>query len=83
MTERATFDRILRDDGDASGQTIRQWSIQAEPGRVTIRNAPDGSYLLGMRADDVEAFMADLKRARAFAFEAKETTARDESGSAQ
>lgn len=73
MSERACFDRILRDDDDMSGQTVRQWRIEAEAGRIVIKDSAgdDSRYFLGMRATDVEAFIADLRRARTFAFEAK------------
>lgn len=71
MVERATYDRILRDPDDASGQTVRQWSVQAERGRVVIRDAAgdNGRYCIGMRVGDVEAFRTDLDRARVFAEE--------------
>ena len=71
MVERATYDRILRDPDDVSGQTVRQWSVQAEAGRVVIRDAAgdDGRYCIGMRPGDVESFCTDLDRARTFAME--------------
>lgn len=73
MSERATFDRILRDDDDMSGQTIRQWRIEATAGHIVLRSAAsdDGAYCFGMRPEDVEAFVLDLRRAQSFAVEAR------------
>lgn len=73
VSERASFDRILRDPDDASSQTIRQWRIQAEAGHIVIKHeaGEDGRYLLGLRPEDVPLFIKDLERARTFAFEAK------------
>lgn len=63
MAWRKTIDRILRDDDDASGQTIREWKIEAEPGHITIRLRHGDGFLM-MRPDDVELFIADMCAAR-------------------
>lgn len=64
MAARITLERILRDDDDASGQTIREWKIEAEAGAgITIRmNHGDGFILL--RPDDVDWFIKDLHRVK-------------------
>lgn len=62
MTARITVERVLRDNDDDAGQSIRTWKIEAERGAVTIRlNHGDGFILL--RPDDVEVFAADLRKA--------------------
>lgn len=64
MAARMTLERVLRDDDDASGQTIREWKIEVESGAcITIRmNHGDGFILL--RPDDVDWFITDLNRAK-------------------
>lgn len=63
MPARLTIERILRDDDDDSGQSIRDWKIECDAGHVTIRLQHGDGFLL-LRADDVEIFTADLQRAR-------------------
>jgi hypothetical protein len=63
MSARITIDRILRDDNDASGQSIRSWTLQCEPGYVMIRPQHEGNSLL-LRVSDVEVFAENLKRAQ-------------------
>lgn len=63
MTARITIERILRDDDDASGQTIRQWSIEVEPHRILIRSRDELSFLM-LRADDINQFRNDLNCAQ-------------------
>lgn len=63
MAARVTIERILRDDDDASGQTIREWKIESEPGHITIRLKHGDGFLL-LRTADVEVFSADLQRAK-------------------
>lgn len=71
MAARITVERILRDDDDASGQTVRDWKIESEAGFVTIRlNNGDGFILL--RDDDVNQFMQDLHRARMASIQLRE-----------
>lgn len=65
MSERITIERILRDDDDCSGQTIRQWKIEAEGGHITVRDREDHLPFLMMRPADIEIFVDDLRRARA------------------
>lgn len=62
MTARITIERILRDDDDASGQTIREWKIESESGSVTIRLKHGDGFIL-LRPADVETFASDLRRA--------------------
>lgn len=61
MAARITVERILRDDDDDAGQSIREWKIEAEAGFITIR--PPHGFLI-LRPADVEAFAADLGRAK-------------------
>lgn len=58
---RITIERVLRDADDASGQSIREWKIEAEAGHVTIWPA-HGDILL-LRAADIELFIEDLQAA--------------------
>lgn len=67
MAVRATIERVLRDDDDASGQTIRDWKIEAEPGAGIMIRMKHGTGFILLRAGDVDLFVADLKRAEAFA----------------
>lgn len=63
MSARITLERILRDDDDDSGQTIRDWKIESERGNVTIRMKHGNGFVM-MRPDDVDVFIEDLKRAK-------------------
>lgn len=63
MSAKITIERILRDDDDASGQTIREWALESESGFVTVRGRRGDGFLL-MRADDIDIFTADLRRAK-------------------
>lgn len=67
MPARVTIERLLRDEEDAMGQTIREWKIESEPAHVTIRLRHGDGFIL-MRTADVEVFIADLKQARDAAF---------------
>jgi len=62
MTGRITIERILRDDDDASGQSIRKWKIEAEAGVVTIKLDHGDGFIL-LRARDIDQFVIDLNRA--------------------
>jgi hypothetical protein len=64
MAARITTERILRDDDDDSGQSIRDWKIESDSGHVTIRLKHGDGFIL-MRAADVEIFVDDLRRAAA------------------
>lgn len=62
MSSKITVERILRDDDDASGQTIREWKLELEGNTLTIsgsRHRPD-SWLI-IRLSDADEFIADIK----------------------
>jgi len=59
MARRMTLERILRDDDDASGQTIRNWLIEEDSGMLTIRPREDLNFIL-IRASDAKQFADDL-----------------------
>lgn len=63
MTARITIERILRDDDDATGQSVRQWRIEAEAACVTVR-AETAGFLM-VRAGDIDLLIEDLNRAKA------------------
>lgn len=63
MAARITIERILRDEDDDSGQTIRDWKIDAEWNGVTIRMKRGDGFIM-LRAGDVDQFIADLVRAK-------------------
>ena len=63
MTARVTIERILRDDDDDSGQTIREWKLEIESGFITLRSRHGDGFLL-LRPADVDTFAADLQRAK-------------------
>lgn len=60
MARRLTVERVLRDDDDASGQTIRKWQIQRDGNFITIRSRDDGPGFIMLRTSDVPLFKADL-----------------------
>jgi hypothetical protein len=64
MSARVTIERILRDDDDASGQSVRRWRIEAEAeaGYVTIRTGGENSFLM-IQTGDVDLFVRDLLQA--------------------
>lgn len=59
MARRMTLERILRDDDDASGQTIRNWVIEEDSGMLTIRPRKDLNFIL-IRASDAKQLADDL-----------------------
>lgn len=63
MVARKTIERILRDDDDASGQSVREWKVESDPGTITVRLRNGDGFLL-MRADDVDLFINDLYSAQ-------------------
>lgn len=69
MSARITIERILRDDDDHSGQTIRQWRIEAEGGHITVRDREDHLPFLMLRPADVDILILDLRKAQAAAVE--------------
>lgn len=66
MAARVTIERILRDDDDHAGQSIREWKIEAESGHITLRARENLNFLL-LRASDIDLLRADLSRAKIFA----------------
>jgi hypothetical protein len=69
MAVRTTIERILRDDDDDSGQTVRYWRIEVEGRHLSImRDRESGSQqVMLIRASDVETFVRDLMKAAEFA----------------
>lgn len=62
MAAKITVERILRDDGDASGQTVREWKLELEGDALTIsgsRHRPDAWIII--RLSDADDFMADIR----------------------
>lgn len=62
MSSKITVERVLRDDDDASDQTVREWKLELEGETLTIsgsRHRPD-SWLI-IRLSDADEFMADIK----------------------
>jgi len=68
MVARITLERVLRDDDDDSGQTVRDWKIESEAGHITIRMKHGDGFIL-LRAGDVDKFVIDLNRAKDSAVE--------------
>lgn len=68
MAARVTFERVLRDSDDDSGQTIRDWKIESERGNITIRMKHGDGFIL-LRPDDVDWFVKDLNNAKDAALE--------------
>lgn len=63
MAARITIERLLRDDDDDVGQSIRDWKIESERCAITVRMKHGTGFLI-MRPDDVDLFIADLQRAK-------------------
>jgi hypothetical protein len=57
---RLTIERRLRDEGDATAQTFREWRLQASDGFVTIAKNEHSDWLQ-IRAEDVPLLIADLQ----------------------
>lgn len=71
MPARMTIERLLRDNDDASGQTIRKWNVEINPNSIMVRmNHGDGFIL--MSAADVDQFVADLQWAKVLAISLSE-----------
>lgn len=60
MAKRLTLERLLRDDDDASGQTIRQWHVERDGELLTIRTRADQPGFLLIRASDAALLCADI-----------------------
>lgn len=63
MSAKITIERILRDEDDASGQSIREWRIESEPGFVTIKLKHGDGFLM-LRFEDIDTFVFDVHRAK-------------------
>lgn len=64
MAVKHTIERILRDDDDASGQTVREWKIEVEGDTVTIsgsRHRPENWIII--RLSDLDQFRSDINSA--------------------
>lgn len=70
MASRVTIETILRDDEDHSGQTIREWKIEAERGHVVIKLKHGDGFIM-LRPDDVDAFVKDMRLAGSLAKQAE------------
>jgi uncharacterized protein with PhoU and TrkA domain len=68
MAARVTIERILRDDDDMQGQSVRDWKIEAERGHVVIRLKHGDGFIM-LRPADIEIFTDDLARAKAAALD--------------
>ena len=66
MVARITIERLLRDDDDTSGQTIREWKLEIESGTITMRSRHGEGFLI-LRGEDVPQLVADLVRAKEIA----------------
>lgn len=64
---RITIERILRDDDDHSGQSIRQWRIEIEGAHITVRDREAHLGFLMLRPSDIETFVDDLRNAQRLA----------------
>jgi len=60
MASRRHIERILRDEDDISGDTIRQWHISRENNFITLRKS-EGEMFLHLRSEDVPILIEDLK----------------------
>jgi len=63
MVARITIERLLRDDDDNTGQSVRDWKIEVNAGHVTIRLKFGDGFIL-LREEDIDGFIADLRRAK-------------------
>lgn len=62
MAVKLTVERILRDDDDASGQSVREWKLELEDDTLTIsgsRHRPESWIII--RLSDADEFMADIR----------------------
>lgn len=60
--KRVTLERILRDDDDASGQTVRSWRFEVDGDHIKIAKNEHSDWNM-IRVLDVAQFIADLKEA--------------------
>lgn len=63
MPARITIERLLRDEDDASGQSVRDWKIEADGDSITIRLKHGDGFLL-LRHTDIDIFTSDIENAR-------------------
>lgn len=63
MAARITIERILRDDDDDAGQSVRGWKIEADSGFLNVRSMSGAAFIL-LRAADVRLFALDLAFAK-------------------
>lgn len=65
MALQFTTRRILRDDDDASAQTVRSWTVTAADGHLTVTGGTheDAHSPVFCRVADVDALIADIKQA--------------------
>jgi len=66
MPIRITIERILRDEDDAIGQSIREWKIEVEDASIMLRGREKAGFV-HLRANDILVLIADLERAKAVA----------------
>lgn len=71
MAARVTIERMLRDEDDDTGQSLRDWRIESERGFVTIRMKHGDGFIL-MRPADIDLFVRDLTRAKEAALSLKD-----------
>lgn len=64
MAVKYTIERILRDDDDVSGQSIRSWIIEVEPSASVVIRMNHGDGFILLRADDIDLFINDLTSAQ-------------------
>lgn len=63
MSARVTIERVLRDDDDASGQTVRSWRLQMDGGHVQIARNEHSDWNM-VRVDDLTLLIGDLEEIR-------------------
>lgn len=59
MTRRTTIERILRDEDDASGQTVRAWRLRRDGSFIQIGRDEDSDWFC-IRPEDAAQLAADL-----------------------
>ncbi|MFM2006607.1 MAG: hypothetical protein RLZZ09_2262 [Pseudomonadota bacterium] len=55
------IERRLRDESDASGQSMRQWRVELDGEQIYIRRDEESEGRLLLRLADVGLFLADIK----------------------
>lgn len=62
MAVKLTVERVLRDEDDASGQSVREWKLELEGDTLTIsgsRHRPESWIII--RLSDADEFMTDIR----------------------